>query len=441
MISLRRTALVWMTALLAIVAACAAVISYAVVRDETASFLDGQLREIALNVGEGLPDTAGPPVKHDPEDEFAIAIWDASGKQVRPTPGDVALPRQSRLGFATISVGDDDWRIYTSGDDSRTVQIAQRMVVRRELAENAAIQAAAPILLLIPLAWLVISWSLGPMLKRLSVLARAVTERAPESKEPVATAEVPAEVLPLVQAMNDLMGRLQRALDQQRRFVADAAHELRTPLAALQIQIDNLRGALAAGATATDMTELTAGVRRASTLVDQLLQMARLEMPATEARQETVDLTALITECVGDHMAIATAKGIDLGFGALYKASLVGVPADLKMLFGNLIDNAVRYTPAPGSVDVSVRPDAAGVVVEVVDSGPGVAESDLACLFDRFFRAAPADVEGTGLGLAIAHAVAKRYGLGLTLANRHDRSGLRARVTFPASPAAGLILS
>jgi two-component system OmpR family sensor kinase len=429
--SLRRTALVWMTVLLAVVGAGAIVVSYIVVRDETADFLDGQLRQIALNAGDGLPESAGPPVKHDPEDDFAIEIWDASGARLRSTPADVLLPRQANRGFTTLTAAGEDWRVYLSSDGRRTVQVGQRMAVRREQAQGAAIRAATPILLLIPLAWLVIGWSLGRMLGRLTDLAQAIAGRTAESKEPIATAGAPAEVLPLVEAMNVLIDRLQRALDQQQRFVADAAHELRTPLAALQIQIDNLLAVTSGHAADAAASELGAGVRRASALVDQLLKMARLDAPRRPAQTETIDLALFVTECVGDHMAIAAAKGVDLGFNVLDAISISGAPADLKILFGNLIDNAVRYTSKGGMVDVSVRNAATGALVEVIDTGAGVDESDLPRLSDRFFRAAPPDVAGTGLGLAIVKAVAKRHGLTVTLANRLDRSGFAARVVFP----------
>ncbi|MFI5013885.1 MAG: ATP-binding protein [Hyphomicrobiales bacterium] len=431
MTSLRRSSLVWMTTLLAAVGAVAVIVSYELARGEAASVLDGQLRQIALNAGEGLPDSAGPPVEHDPEDDFAIAIWNAAGERQRAPPNALALPRQPGVGFSTITAGGEDWRVYTSADEQRTVQVAQRMSVRREFAERAALSAAAPILIVIPLAWLVISWSFGRVFTQLTQLARAVADRGTDSKEPLPTAEVPEEVSPLVEAMNVLIARLQHALDRQRRFVSDAAHELRTPLTALQLQILNLGSAANREDLHCHTVELGHGIRRASALLDQLLKMARFDAPSEAAPPERLDLANLVTECVAEQFPIASRKGVDLGIAAREPTEISAVPAELKILFGNLIDNAVRYTPAGGVIDLSVRRQGKGAVVEVADTGGGVRESDLPKLCDRFFRAAPPQIEGSGLGLAIVDAIARRNGLGVSISNRRDPAGLLVRVSFP----------
>jgi two-component system OmpR family sensor kinase len=299
--------------------------------------------------------------------------------------------------------------------------------VRRELAQTAAYQAAVPILVAIPLAWLAIGWSLGRLLGRLAGVAQAIAARGADGREPIAMAGVPSEVAPLVAAMNVLIGALQQALEQQRRFVSDAAHELRTPLAALRLQIENLRTAATKMDSDTAQAELGGGIARATALLDQLLKMARFEQSAQAGQRERVDLTGLVTQCVADYIAIASSKGVDLGVTARAPAQMWGVPDELKILFGNLIDNAVRYTPAGGAVDVSVRRQDGETVVAVADTGCGVSESVLPRLFDRFFRAAPADVAGTGLGLSIVDAVAKRHGLAVKIENRTG-GGLIVRV-------------
>lgn len=231
--------------------------------------------------------------------------------------------------------------------------------------------------------------------------------------------------------MNILIGRLQIALDQQRRFVSDAAHELRTPLTALQLQIENLWNDAPVGKTGQAALELGNGIRRASVLLEQLLRMARFEAPVGLEHWARISLSGHITECVADQMAIATGKEIDLGIVARDPVEISGAPSELKILFGNLLNNAVRYTPRGGMIDVSVRFAHGNAVVEFVDSGYGVAESDLPRLFDQFFRAAPAEIDGSGLELAIVHAIARRHGWVVTVENRTDRSGMIARVTGP----------
>lgn len=432
MTSLRRTALVWMTVLLTIVGLAAFAIAYVLARREAADFLDGQLHQIALNAGDRVTDIAASPDSHDPEDEFVIEIWTPTGAVVRRTPNAPQIPRLDHPGLATVRAAGEEWRIYLARGATRSVQVAQRMSVRRELAESSAIQAGAPILALIPLSWLVIGWLLGQLSGRLRGLADEIARRSIDSRDPAPSDSVPVEVRPLVEGMNVLTGRLQDALDRQKRFVADAAHELRTPLAALQIQIDNL--AAPVGADDGDaIADLRAGVLRARKLVEQLLRLARTEETGRGGAGETIELSEFLTQCVADFVSIAEAGGVDIGMIKSESATICGSRADLALLFGNLIDNAIRYTPPGGSVDVSVERTTDGFVVEVADTGCGVAEGDIPRLFDRFFRAAPVDVEGSGLGLSIAAAAARRHALSIEIDNRSGASGLIVRVSGRAS--------
>ena len=426
--SLRRTALVWMTVLLAIVGIVAFGLTYELARQEANGFLDGQLRQIALNAGDGLPEAAAPAVKHDAEDDFIIAMWNADGSPVRQAANAIALPRQNRQGFATIAAFGEDWRVFQASDGHRTVQVGQRMSIRLEMAEAAAIQAGMPILIVIPLAWLVIGWSLGQLLGRIAKLAQIIGRRGVESREHIPLEGVPTEILPLVSAMNALTDRLQHALEQQKRFVADAAHELRTPLAALHLQIDNLR-ARTGNSEVGLVDELGGGIHRASALVEQLLRLARSDEAAPHASPHILDLTGLVTQCVADFVPIAAARHVDLGMGATEPVMLSGRPDDLRLLFGNLIDNAIRYTPADGTVDVSVRRGQGTVTVEIIDTGCGVAPADIPRLFERFFRAAPDDAEGSGLGLSIAASIARQHGFEIEIENRKEEKGLRVSVT------------
>jgi two-component system OmpR family sensor kinase len=205
---------------------------------------------------------------------------------------------------------------------------------------------------------------------------------------------------------------------------------LRTPLAAMQVQVEGLSLATAESLAARKAA-LEQGVRRASALVDQLLRLARLDEPAQFA-SEKIDIAQLILDCVGDHVAVADRKGVDLGVDARVEARLFGNSEGLRVLFSNLIENAVRYTPPGGAVDVSVRLLNSKAVVEVLDTGCGLSPGTEARIFDRFFQGTPG-TEGSGLGLAVAQRIAERNGLGLTVENRSDgRSGVLARVELPA---------
>ena len=429
--SLRRSALVGMTVLLTLVGVISFVIAYEMARREAAGFLDGQLRQIALIAGEGLSSgmSVAPQRTHDPEEDFVIAVWNANGEAISRSFNSIALPRQTRPGFATVQIGGEAWRVYMAKDPRGTVQSAQRMSVRTEMAETAALQAGLPVLAAIPLAWLVLNWLLGKLLGRLSSVARDIASRGVESLDPIPVSRVPLEVLPMVEAMNGLIQRLQKAMDQQKRFVSDAAHELRTPLAALQIQIDQLR--LPAEPNSMHVAELGAAVRRASCLVDQLLHIARLDGQTELSPAVRVDLCALVTQCVADVVLIAETKSVDIGIDTCDRAVISGWPGDLKALFGNLIDNAIHFTPPGGQVDIVVRQTGSGVNVEILDTGNGILPADMPRIFDRFFRAAAPDADGSGLGLSIVAAVAKRHGLKVEIANRTDRPGILARVSGP----------
>ena len=431
MTSFRRTTLLWMTVLLAFVGAIAFAVSFEVARQEAGNTLDDQLRQVAMNVGDGPLELHGPTVKHDAEDDFIIMVWDAAGKQLHPSKNGLILPRQTIQGLATVTALSEDWRVYTASDTRQSVQVAQRMSVRLEMAETAGLQAGLPVLVVIPLAWFVIGWSLSRVLNQTSKLAQSIALRSTNSRELIPVEGVPSEIRPLVDAMNVLTDRLQQALEQQKRFVSDAAHELRSPLTALHLQLGNLQS-LTHGDHADLVNELGNGIRRAAAMVEQLLRLARSDESSPRPNRIVLDLTELVTQCVADYIHVATAKNVDLGMGARDSATLSGWPSDLKMLFGNLIDNAIRYTPAGGSIDVSVINHNGSPIVEVLDTGCGVLKADIPRLFDRFFRSAPIDIEGSGLGLSIADAVAKRHGLTIQISNRTDRPGLRVCVAQSA---------
>jgi two-component system, OmpR family, sensor kinase len=441
MTSLRRTALLWMTAMLSIVGIAGGAVSYRLASDEANTFLDSQLRQIALNAGEGVPDTAdSPPLQHDPEDDFSVEIWDGAGERLRASRSMVYIPRRSQAGFGDVHAAGEDWRVYTSIDGARTVQVAHREVVRQEIAQRAAISAAIPILVVIPLAWLLISSALGQFLGQLTIVASLIVERSLDSKDPIPLEGVPKEVSPLVVGMNSLIERLHHALDQQRRFVSDAAHELRTPLTALCLQIENLQHELGQGATGACLAELERGTRRAAALIDQLLRMARYDAPREVDMAEPVDLPELLKSCLADQIPIAESRGVDLGITTMERVYILGARSELKNLFANLIDNAVRYTPSGGAVNVSIRPCGERAVVEIADTGCGIPRDLLPRVFDRFFRAAPPGIEGNGLGLSIVKVIADRHDLHIELGPR-DGGGLVATVSGVAfRPACGSLI-
>ena len=434
--SLRRTFRVWLTVLLLAIGLITAVASYWLAGNEAADYLDNQLRQIALyvwNVPEGFhTDIVAPP--HDPEDDFVVQVWDAAGAPIMSSTPAVLIPRGGATGFSEVEVNGEEYRVYTAIDRVRTVQVSQQLEVREELAADASLRATIPIALLIPLSWLVLNWLIGRIIGRLDRVAAQVTEREASGIDPIPADEAPVEIMPLINAMNALVQRLQAALTQQRRFVADAAHELRTPLAAISLQVNNLKAAVGSdGKLAQRLADLEAGSQRASALVGQLLRLARFEAAADTRPDQCIALVPLVMDSLGRFAPLAEHRAIDLGLSQEAAPMVEGVEEEVRALIDNLIDNAIRYTPEGGTVDVILRTDNARPVLEVRDTGPGIPDASLPRVFERFFRAGPPDTEGSGLGLSIAKAAADRNHITFTLRNRADRSGLSAVLIFRAA--------
>ena len=429
-ISIRRTAFVWLAGLMAIIGVCAATTSYFLARSEASDVLDYQLRQIALYVGDEAVPAAGAVggIPHDPEDDFVIQVWDAAGRPVRQSHPSIGIRQQRATGFADISTADGDWRVYTLAAPNRTVQVSQEMSVRQELAANAALQAAVPIAVLIPFSLLTLGWIIDRIMARLNRLAVAVASRDTAADDPIPIDEVPAEVIPFVSAINQSLTRLRDLLERQRRFISDAAHELRTPLAALRIQIDNLRRNDRDGRFAERLAELEAGIGRATSLASNLLRLARYDAGEPRPPPAPIDLVQLAVDTVAHLTPLAESRSIDLGIRHRDKAIAIGALADFEIILGNLVENALQYTPRGGTVDVVVEVAKQEARIEVRDTGPGIQEEEMARVFERFFRARPQDVQGSGLGLAIAKAAAERNGARVGGGGGGGRKGLGARL-------------
>lgn len=430
-VSLRRAALISMSATLAIVGALAALIAFSYTQSEVAVMLDSQLRQIAFNAGEGVNgDAAAPTADKAPEERFSVTIWGEDGGVVHRSYSKVRIPRQEVEGFASVAFGGETWRVYSSGANFPSIQVAQRESVRRTIADRAAFGAAAPVLLVIPLSWFIVGWAMTRALRRLNALAREIAARGVEADEPLDLSGIPAEIAPLAESLNGLIVRLKAAMDAQKVIIVDAAHELRSPLAAMQIQVENLKRAAPPQIPAR-AADIARGVTRASVLVDQLLSLARLD-EAGPPPFEDVELEPLLAECVAELLPQAQAKNVDIRLVTGPPTIRSGCPTELRALFTCLIDNAIRNLPNGGKVDVRVSHRHDRARVEVLDTGPGLPFDSKARIFERAFGGG-AKTPSAGLGLAIARRVAERHGFPITLENRTDvRHGAIACVELRA---------
>jgi len=271
----------------------------------------------------------------------------------------------------------------------------------------------------------------GSGIKPLQRVAIEVQRRDVHSLAPIAAANLPEEVAPLIQELNRLLVRLDAAFQTQHAFIADAAHELRSPLTAVRLDLQLLDRAPDEAARTEARADLGAAVERAIHLVEQLLTLARNEPRDERGALSAVPLDAVVADGIADTHALAAARGIDLGLDAEANTMVLGDRDALRMLVRNLVDNAVRYTPPGGRVQVrTAKSPQGGAVLEATDSGPGIPAADRARVFDRFYRRASAPQGGSGLGLAIVKAIADRHGARVALEDAPG-GGLRASVSFP----------
>jgi len=438
--SLRRTLLVSLLSTIAIVFLVAGYATYRTARGEVDEVMDYHLRQFALSLRDqhfGQPPPP-PPALESPEEsfDFVIQIWDAQGVRLYLSRPHSVLPALARFGYNTVDTTEGRWRVFSIPLQNQVIQIAQPMSVRSRMAADAALRTLIPLLVLIPLLGGLIWYLVGRGLRPLEQLAREVGTRRADALSALPAEEVPEEARPLVLALNDLLHRLEQAMRAQRAFVADAAHELRTPLAALQIQLQLTERAGDDSARQAALGELRAGLQRATHLVQQLLTLARQE-PGADASTTfaPVVLADIARQGLTDHASLADARQIDLGADTLDEGAVVHAdPAALRTLIGNLIDNAIRYTPPGGRVDVTVFTDRSSSPAShwlcVSDSGPGIPPDERERVLDRFYRRAGVEHSGSGLGLAIVRSIAERHGASLVL-DTSTHGGLKVGLCFP----------
>lgn len=435
MTSIRARLLVLLVTLILLAATVVGTITYRNVLREVESLFDYQLRQMALSLrdqGEIVPRDAASLA--DPDLDLVVQVWSADGRTVYASKVPRALPGRAVLGFADVQVQGMAWRTFSVLGHQRVIQVAQPQATRRGRATEAALRSITPLLLLAPLLALAVAAVVTLSLRPLARVARAAHERGanePESLAPLPLAGLPDEALPLVRALNALLQRLATAFDAQRAFVADAAHELRSPLTALRLQLGLLRSAPDEAARLQAQAALAAGVERAARLVEQLLTLARSEPGASLAPHGTVDLSELAREVLADSAALANMRGTQLELQAETPMQVQGDRTALAALLRNLVDNALRYAPPRSQVVVSLTQEGTSVRLVVDDSGPGLTEAERERAFDRFWRRDAGAESGSGLGLAIVRSVAERHRATVAL-DASPLGGLRVTVAFAA---------
>ena len=444
MTSIRRTLLAWLLAGLLAVALLATALTYVETKREVGELFDLQLKQLAYSTRiddllRGRQPSLAPSERRPAAgvSEIVTQIWDRDGVLVYWSQPGAGFRVPATEGYSNVVRDGREWRVYTHVAGSHALQVAHALDERREIAAQTALRALLPLAALIPFLAVLVWYAVGRGLRPLDAMSRAVARRRPDAMAPLPESGLPSELQPLAASLNALLARLDATLSAQRRFTADAAHELRTPLAALKLQVELAERAPDGPTRTAALAELKRGVDRAARLTEQLLTLARLEPEAPTRAFGDVDLSALARDAVVARAPLALDKRIDLGVARTTPATVRGDPASLAMLLANRLDNALRYTPEGGRVDVAVDDDRAGAVLTVTDTGPGIPAAERERVFERFHRGTAAgdaaDAGGSGLGLSIVRRIADAHGATVTLGDGPDRHGLAVTVRFASN--------
>lgn len=361
--------------------------------------------------------------------QFVSQIWTPAGEVLYSSLESIGPPLQVP-GFHVVQWENEAWRIYTLSDKRQIVQVAVTSTDRASSFAELVPWLLVPLGLLVLLLSLLIHTAVTQALAPLEALGRDIRRRDERDLQPLPTVAMPEEIVPLGQAINQLLGRVDGLLVSQRRLLADAAHELNTPLAVVKLQAQLARRAQE-GQRVAALDELDRGIERSIHLVSQLLQMARLEPNVREREPARVRLDRLASDVVAAFSAQAELREIDLGLETSDAATVFVDPLDMRVLLDNLVDNALRHTPPGSRVDIRVVHEGDRVELSVNDNGRGIAPADRQRVLERFVRLEPQDATGSGLGLAIVADIAQQNGGLLTLASSPS-GGLSVRIGMDA---------
>ena len=433
--SIRKKLLCWLMVgqLLAVMLTSA--ITFFYVRSELEDLFDNRLRQLAYSVPTGsngvFSALSQPNSIKDDDDDLVIQVWSRDGSPLLHLNSKDEVPELTSEGFSSHWSKGTFWRSFVLRRGELLVQVSQPFSDRLEMSSDVALGAITPVLVLVVVLGILVWISVGRGLRPLTALAGALAQRRPYSLTPLDTGGLPDEVLPLTLALNGLLERLGAALESQRKFIADAAHELRTPLTAVQLQMQLLQRATKEEEREQALMQIRDGTTRASHLVHQLLTLARIEPEEWQRPFVQVDLSALMKSVVADHASAALSRQIDLGVTQDEPLSIIADAEGLRIMLGNLIDNAIRYTPQGGRIDVALRMADGFAQFEVLDNGTGIPAADRSQVFARFYRRPGTREFGSGLGLAIVQEVVAHHHGEVLLADGVEGRGLKVIVNLP----------
>ncbi|MDE2594082.1 MAG: two-component sensor histidine kinase [Burkholderiales bacterium] len=435
--SLRARLLGFLLGAITLAALTQAVTAYSTALSQADLLFDRHMQKMALSLRSASPlvstQASLAPNPDRANEDFVVQMWTTQGVPIFQSAAHRMLRQPAQPGFSNVRTLDDRvFRVYAVTTPTQIIQVAQDMAARRDMATTLAMRTTGPSILMAPLLMLVVWWVVSRSLAPVAKVRSQMALRKADDLSPISDVGLPEEVRPLIHELNLLFGRVRHAFDAQKSFVADAAHELRSPLAALKIQVQGLQRATDDNTRELAIKRLTSGIERATHLVDQLLALARQEASlATGVEFDSVDLAQVGLLALTDTLLAAQTRQIDLGVYRANMALIHGHGEALRVLVRNLLDNSIKYTPVGGTVDLDVTAASDEVVLSVEDSGPGIPSSDRERVLDRFYRLSGANPEGSGLGLAIVKAIADMHGATISIDASPRLGGLRVQVKFP----------
>jgi len=374
------------------------------------------------------------PQGHGYETQVGFQFWSTANRLEVTTQDLTHLAFDAApVGFADVPIDKREWRVYTKiGETGGFFRAAERYDSRREIVRDLLLQNLLPLVLGLPVLALLTRWAVRKGLQPLSDTTKRIDARAIDDTAPLDVHDAPDEIAPLVGALNGLLQRLARVLDKERQFTANAAHELRTPLAGARIHIENALASDDAAERHAALDDARDAIDRMTRLVNQMLELARWDASSAAKAMTRVDLTAIASEEIRSIAPAAAERAINvLRSFASAVPPVRGWEAGLRVLVRNLLDNALRYGARGGNVAVELRPDGDGVLLAIEDDGPGIDASMRDAVLGRFQRGENSSSEGVGLGLPIAKRIAEVHRASLRLANAASGHGLRVEVRFP----------
>jgi two-component system OmpR family sensor kinase len=424
--SIRNRLLIWQTLAIAGAAVVVSLITYHLTWDGFNRLRDYTLEQIARSVLQYGVEPIGSPDNV----QFVSQIYGPDGQlRFASRPG-IRLPLQAP-GMHTVELSGETWHVFTLRSEEAIVQVANSATNRADMFAEISPWLLLPLALLVGLLGALLWLAVGRALRPFDAIRREIAVQSPEHLTALATRGQPREVMPLITTLNTLLERIEQLLSTQRRFIADAAHELRTPLTAIKLQTEIALTVGSAAERQEALDLLHASVDRATRLVEQLLQLARLDPDfAARRARERVSLDALARSVVAAFTAQADTRGIDLGLGDCAAVAIDGDAEGLRVMLGNLVDNAIRYGRAGGRIDVELRATAERIELSVADDGPGIPDEEKPAVFERFRRGRDPAASGSGLGLSIVREIASQHGGQVELLDCPG-GGLAVRIALP----------